>query len=283
MSVVIFLNLRKCEKKISGMRISLEALIQQVADLERTEFLDWIQRQRVANDDSIYWWMNQIAGRNNAYSMLFVHWVQIVSLRGWISRNLDDKAHIIIVCEDSFLVRTVKKNLKDLVFIESPKSVYFYNVVDICYYALRALHTIVRQIGFFFCHYLAARKTKTVSREIKIKGDVVLVHLCLDDEGLASDRPLTSRYFGALPTYLEQKGYRVVRLPWFFDISIPLRQVYKKIRETDCLVPEDWINFVDYPIAICRHLKSSLSLDLRDTAKNGRHRAPYDPRDNGTG
>ena len=79
-----YLEMRKKEKMLSGSRISLRSYVVTNAELERQAFLRWIEDQGGANEGSIFWWMNHIRGRNNAYSNLYIHWVQIVALRQWL-------------------------------------------------------------------------------------------------------------------------------------------------------------------------------------------------------
>ena len=61
-----YLKMKKCEKKLSGKRINLQNNIHSSAQIQRKPFLEWIEAQRNKNNDSMYWWMTQIAGRNNA-------------------------------------------------------------------------------------------------------------------------------------------------------------------------------------------------------------------------
>ena len=38
----------------------------------------WIERQRVANDDSLYWWMTHLAGKNNAGTKFFSNMIKLI-------------------------------------------------------------------------------------------------------------------------------------------------------------------------------------------------------------
>lgn len=254
-----YLQMRKCEVRIGGPRESIENYIRLTAKDERENFLNWIERQRILNGDSVNWWMNHIAGRNNAYSMLFIHWIQIMSLRSWLFDNRESHGAILVVCEDSFIKRTVKMALQHQFQVKSSYRNNIYSVVDFAWLLSRALHTVIRQVSFFWRHYWVAKRTRPTNQ--KWNGDqVFLLHLCLDDAALLSDERLTSRYFRSLPRFLEEKGYKVARLPWFFDVTISLTRAYQKIRESNCFVPEDWLKLREYPIAIINHLRSSQTL-----------------------
>jgi hypothetical protein len=104
-----------------------------------------------------------------------------------------------------------------------------------------------------------ARKTRP-AHLVRPTGEVYLVHLCLDDQQLLREGPLTSRYFKLIPEWLEKQGKQVVRLPWFANVNLPLKYVYKKFRESNCLVPEDWLQFTDYLVALRDHIQAAFSL-----------------------
>ena len=63
-----YLKMKYCEKKLSGPKINLQHKIHLQADLQKEEFVKWIEAHRVKNKDSIYWWMTHLASRNNFYS-----------------------------------------------------------------------------------------------------------------------------------------------------------------------------------------------------------------------
>mgnify|MGYP006217166475 CR=1 FL=1 len=65
------LKMKQWENKLSGNRINLQNEIHDQAKIQKKPFIEWIESQRIANKDSIYWWMTQIAGRNNSYSNFF--------------------------------------------------------------------------------------------------------------------------------------------------------------------------------------------------------------------
>ena len=71
-----YLKMKDWENKLSGNRINLQFEIHEQARKQKIPFLKWIEEQRVANKDSIYWWMSQIAGRNNAYSNFYPYLCQ---------------------------------------------------------------------------------------------------------------------------------------------------------------------------------------------------------------
>ena len=67
-----YLKMKKWENKIHGSKINIQEKIHNHGSLQKDFFLRWIENQRIANKDSIFWWMTQIAGRNNSYSNFLI-------------------------------------------------------------------------------------------------------------------------------------------------------------------------------------------------------------------
>ena len=60
-----FSNLKKLTTKISGNRIKINRFTHKIFDREIKNYLSWTESQRVLNQDSNYWWMTDLAGKNN--------------------------------------------------------------------------------------------------------------------------------------------------------------------------------------------------------------------------
>jgi len=254
--------MRALEDRLIGQRKSIRELASKIALEKRSEYLSWIENQRTLNSDSLYWWMNQVAGRNNAYSMLFIHWIQVLALKKWVLDNIREDDSLLVVCEDSFIAQTVADAFSETRLINIVRrQLVAFRMLEVTKYLVRATYVLSKAAVFLVSHYIAAARTR--SSQVSIRDEsVYLVHLCLDDRSFASDERLTSRYFGVLPSHLEEKGCSVARIPWFFDVNLPLAQVYKKIRESDCFVPEDWLSLLDYLKSFFRHIKSSLAIRI---------------------
>ena len=97
-----YLKMKNWEKKFSGMRINIQKEIHHQASLQKAPFLKWIEDQRKENNDSIFWWMTHIAGRNNAYSSFYLSLCQLFAIKSYLrkEKKLDE---IVIVCENIFL------------------------------------------------------------------------------------------------------------------------------------------------------------------------------------
>ena len=76
--------MKKYENKLSGKRINLQDGIHNSAVSQKKLFLEWVENQRKKNEDSIYWWMTQIAGRNNAQSNFFLSLCQFFAIKNYL-------------------------------------------------------------------------------------------------------------------------------------------------------------------------------------------------------
>ena len=254
-----YLRMRSWEKRLPGKRISISTLIKEEAELQRPHTLEWIRRQREANEDSLHWWMTNLAGRANLVSQFFNSIIQIAALKRWVIENSQELSDVFVLCEDGFLLRAVRDNLKDNVSIRLKAGWWFGCFLDWLYYFLRAVYLLIQQIGWFWCHARMANKTRH-HRPVPPKGTVYLVHQCLDDKSFLNDGDLECRYFTTLPTLLEKQGRQVFKLPWLSNVNISLDQVYERLRASSCMIPEDWLKFRDYVRAFFESCKSIFSI-----------------------
>ena len=91
-----FLKMKRLEKKLSGNRINLQKEIHFQATSQKKSFLQWIEAQRIKNNDSIFWWMTHIAGRNNAYSNFYLNLCQLFAIKNYLKRKDIPKEILVI-------------------------------------------------------------------------------------------------------------------------------------------------------------------------------------------
>ncbi len=248
--------MRKNESKINGNRISINNLLKHDSKDSRIEWLEWLEKQRLENNDSLFWWMTHIAGRTSNFYLLVL---QIKSIIKLLNRNKDQNYKILIVSEDIFLLHALYLNLNNNWNISLDYRIISGCLMDVQFYMLKIIFSIFRQIHWFSTQYYFAYRTKPKTR-IYPTGNVYLIHQCLDNNSFENDinNNITCRYFINLPDWLENKGYKVIRLPWYHNnIS---RKWFDRLRQSNCLIPEDWITFSDYISAFGCHIKSSFTL-----------------------
>ena len=93
--------MRKNENKINGNRISINNLLKHDSKDNRIEWMEWLEKQRQENNDSLFWGMTHIAGRNNTASKFYLYVLQIKSI---INRLL----YIVLIIYFQMIFKTKK-------------------------------------------------------------------------------------------------------------------------------------------------------------------------------
>ena len=78
--------------------IDISILLKKELNLQKNKFLKWIENQRVNNNDSKYWWMTNLAGKNNLGNNLILNLTKLKLLE----RLIDEKIlnhDFDIICE----------------------------------------------------------------------------------------------------------------------------------------------------------------------------------------
>jgi hypothetical protein len=252
-----FLRLKSLENSLSGSRISLINENNYQASNNRKHFLKWIEDQRSSCNDSLNWWMTHLSGRNNMSSQFYNSLCQVLTLRQWLSGMPDDGRNILIVCEDIFLLKTTRKALCQE-YATVSKLEFIEYVQALLYRFMHSNYALLKQCVRFWRHYRAAKKTRPVTLK-RPKGEVCLIHQCLDDNSFAIDGEINCSYFKILPKWLGDQGKQVFGLAWFYNVNIPLISAYEKLRASNVLIPEDWLRPRDYIWSIFQSFKSVFS------------------------
>ena len=237
-----YLELSKFEKKVSGKMISLSDEIHKQSKLQRNEYLRWVEGHRKKNNDSLTWWMTQLAGRNSSTTNFYLYICQLLSIKKEL-KNLNDEK-ILIICENSFLQKFAYKNLKNTFSIDINFKININYFIDFLKVFLKGISSNVSQIIKFFNHRHYALKTKPVNQE-PVVNDILLFHQCLDDKCFKGNKVI-GRYFGRLPLDFKKKGHNIFQLAWLNNIKKPLPEVYRQLRLNDFLVADDWLSLRDY-------------------------------------
>ena len=252
-----FLKMKKWEDKIEGKRVNLQLEIHQQANKQRNFFLQWVEKQRIANNDSLNWWMTHIAGRNNAYSKFYINLCQWFAIDDYLKKN-QQLNEILIVCENAFLADLIIKNLRtnNVAKIDISMKVYWF--AEIFFLTFVGLTRQIKSLLVLARNYFLARITRPKILE-KPTGEIVLFHHCLDKVDCFENGYLKCKFFTILPSWLRKKNYKVFGLPWLFT-NKPTKNFYKKLRATNSLIPEDWLNLTDYVYVINNSFKSFTQL-----------------------
>ncbi len=248
-------KLEKCLEKDNLNRISLKQEFSKTANRERENFLNWINNQRLNYKDSLLWWMNAIAEKENLDSNFYTIICHLITIINFVKKN-NNLDKILIVAENFHLIKVLEENLQTkkkgnfskMIFIE--KFIYFFI----------AIRNYLKIIKFFIQHYFFAFITKN-KNEVTPEGDCFIFHDLINSPNF-NDKNTQSRYYGNFPQWLkEKKGKNTIIIPWFYKNIINKYKLYKNLRIQKAFVPEDWLNFKDYLNSISLSIKSTFMVN----------------------
>jgi len=244
-------NLKLVEKKILGTRLKINNTLHEIFKEELKNYLQWTENQRNIYNDSIYWWMTSLAGRNNLTSNFFLYICQVKALKK-ILKKLKEK-EFLIVCDDILLAETLTVNLKEYP-IEKNNFIFFKKLKRSILYYFRLTRNF---IGTFLDIILTFICVKLTSKEKKLPtGEIYLIHQHSDIDSLTKNIKLNSRYFPNLKEYLVKENLKLYTLTWYNFFWKRKFKAIKNIRTENCLIPEDWISFGDYITSIKNYFKT---------------------------
>jgi hypothetical protein len=254
-----YLKLMRCEQDSVQKRVSLQSQLDRQQKIQLQPFLRWLEQQRLANNDSLHWWMSNLAGRNNMVSPFYLGLCQIAALVSWLETHGDCYQKIVVVCEDSYVLSDVYRNLKDSHTVQYGFKQRLYLMKDSGLLLARAAYTFLRQCSRFIKHAWHAKQSRPDSIESP-KGEVYLVHQCLDDKSFKSADSVRCSYFRELPDWLRQQGKQVHTLAWFCNVQMPLKTAYQRLRQSNALIADDWLTPKDYLWSLYQAFKSAFCL-----------------------
>jgi hypothetical protein len=254
-----FYMLQAWEQRIGqDNRISITGNFKSAFKTGRSEYLEWTEKQRIANNDSLLWWMSNLAGRNNMVSFLYESISQIKSLEQYLNDTGINGDELLIVCENMFLEKAIRLHFRKTYNIVATLSAFRGKLYDWILRVGAIPYRLGAELYKCFRYYIAAKRSRTKKMQ-KTVGEIFLVHQCLDTKSFEKNDKLTDRYFTILPAWLEKRGHTVTRLPWLFNVQLPVKQVFQRLRKDDCLVIEDYLSLADYLRAIWLFLLSAFA------------------------
>ncbi len=253
-----YLDILNLEKKYNKkQKILITERINTNSLKQRKIFTEWLEKQRIFFDDSIFWWMNGLSSRNNFSSNFFLYICQLCAIKDYLSDN--PNKNLTIVSENYFLIDFLIHNLKNdyEVFIPNNFTINLF-LEKITMYTL-GIKNYAEVIFFFLSNYYFAKKTRPKFND-KPKGDIFLFHDLISKSEF-NDNIVQSRYFGSYPKWLKKNNKDVRTLPWFYKNLKNKNELYIHFRKNNSFIPEDWLSLKDYLRSLLNSFKSSMTLN----------------------
>ena len=252
-------KLKNCLKKDSYNRISIKQEFSITALKERKNFLNWTNNQRLFYKDSLLWWMNGIAEKENLDSNFYTLICQLTAILKLIEKNKKFNK-ILIVAENFHLMKILKENINtDENLVRKTNFSLMISIEKLIYYS-KALINFLKIIKFFLQHYFFALITKNKD-DIAPDGECYIFHDLISSSNF-NNKITQSRYYGNFPQWLkEKKRKKTVIIPWFYKNVKKKFNLYKNLRIQKAFVPEDWLDFKDYVNCIFLSIKSNYMIN----------------------
>jgi|TARA_Y100000294_G_C8569693_1_gene342310 hypothetical protein len=246
--------------RLSKERINLQYEIHKQGEIQKKNYLEWTESQRITNNDSINWWVTHIACRNNTHTNFFEIICQFFAIKRYLEKNIDYK-EILIICENSFFLKLLSENFTTDHQLIYSRFLKFYNFKEILNLRIKGLFNRCKLIILLILNFLFAKFTKP-KKILHPSGNIALFHHTMKDVGNVKDGKIKSNYFTILPKWIENKGIKVYFLPWLFN-NYPTLNFYKNLRKINTFIPEDWLNLKDYYNIFKNYIKTSKTLSYK--------------------
>ena len=247
-----FKNLQHAEENIKGDRIKINKFLHEIYKEELVNYLTWTENQRIKYKDHIYWWMTDLAGRNNLDSNFFLYICQIKSLKKILTTYKESE--LLIVSDDVLLVQTIKKNLSDYQ-IKTENSLLFKILKNLITHYFKFVRNLL--ICFIDIIFTLICSKITLKEKKLPTGDVYLLHQYVETNSLKNHKVLKTRYFPHLKEHFSKKNINLYCLHWSGLLWSGKLKAFKKIRADNAFIPEDWLKIYDYFISIKNFFKTS--------------------------
>ncbi len=216
-------------------------LLNDVADIIRPDFAEWVDALNDLNGGSLAWWFGRVSSRSIYSSDLF-HSCCYIEL---LNRLFDSEGPSpeFIVVQSTALARTIK-SWADKKGLEVTIHGGGWRRIS------ETLRKLARQLldPFYFACRVSAARLSHNSVQKYAGGKTVLVDVFVDKASIAGTGPFVNRHLPRLDEYLKKAGYRVVYSPVFYGFAFGYLSAYKKLRDNPdmVLVPEDYLRWSDY-------------------------------------
>lgn len=235
-----FSKQKECENKIKGNRIDISKETKKIFSINKLKLSGWVEDKKKKN--SISSWLTHFSCRNNLVSKIFLNISQLMAVKSLIAKR-NNNQNLMIVCEDTFLIFFLKKNLEKKIKTHISWINYIIHFFLIIFMfskgVLKQLIILKRLIKLKIVSSILFKK----NLELYPQGKIILFHTVLEDK----INNFKCRYFKSLPNWFIKKKVGVVyKIPWFLNFNKVSTQLIKKLRLNNFIIFEDYLGFFDY-------------------------------------
>jgi len=214
--------------------------IEEIADLTRDNFIDYIGKLSLQQEDKVLWYSSAMASKSVLQTSIFHQYIYQKLLER-LSKKTDED--ILVVTDDNELLENTKRIGPEGARLLSSPSL-FKRQKD----RLKGCQDVLMHIlQWFIC-----RPFKNSGLE---RFDI-FIHTWMDERSFSDLPRFTDSYFGRLHDFLTEKGYRIARLSY---LRLGLRCVFKLRRHFDDIVyPLSYLPLKDLAKSIFRRFNVTI-------------------------
>ncbi|MCM8805128.1 MAG: hypothetical protein NC825_00110 [Candidatus Omnitrophica bacterium] len=245
-----YIELIRWEKILKNFkRIQTGKLLDEIAFSLKDCYVLWSASFAEKYKNDISWWTSRVWERNTMVSSIFLHLCYVKLLEKIVQDFEGEK--LLVVCESSFLMSTLHRHFKQKGFhVVLSDDFYFYHCKEKFILVFRFIKNFLKGIKGLLTRWVFAKTTKRYAKNQWHGSDRnwIIIHTCIDDGCFGKDGKFYDRYFPGLYDWLENNGFGVAIIPWIYNVTMPLKNVYRWFRENEklFLIPEDFYRISDY-------------------------------------
>ncbi|MDD5005714.1 MAG: hypothetical protein PHS93_04345 [Candidatus Omnitrophica bacterium] len=229
----IYLGTHKGINYIKGIldennRIFVAKDIEQITDIIRDNFIDFIGKLSICQDDKIIWYCSRMASKSVSQNTMFQQYVYLKLIDRLISENRE----ILFVTDDYELLNNAKKIFMGRINL-SNKNIFYKKTF------MNKIINITKILRYFFlwsvCKFL---------RNKEINKFDIIIHSWINERVFTRLPRFCNSNFGDLEDFLENKGYKVGCI---VPIFLPLKYIDKlKKHFRNIIFPLSYLSLQDF-------------------------------------
>lgn len=275
-----YFKMTKWEKKLGQnfKRIFYAKELNNIAYEMKGPYLEWIAKISHYYEKDLAWWTSRISERQTLFDSFF-HLICYYKI-GLHYALKSSKEEFLVIAENPTLLATLKRELRSLKIdcISDFNKPFFRKIRSF----------FGRKVVWYFYFINNFKKLKGIKRsripfsENSVKDEkTVIIHTFIDENFFQEKKYGDDRFFPGLAEELNRRGYKIIIIPWLYNIKRSKQEALAWFRERgeEYLIPEEYYSIFDilWSLAILWRQKSLprkfpplLDINLKELLKGAR-------------
>jgi len=212
------------------------------------------------------WWTSMVAERNemSTHAFLTVCYFNIISE---IDENNNFRDRSLIVVESISLLHLIIKRLG-----KKYKVVTLGRPFLLTWTFFRPKVAVVYRIIKFVSWIFSGKLTQIPNLSSSSDSKKIFIRTWVSDKTISALGELQDVYFPKLYEYLERKGYEIVIIPNFYNLTLSSKEIQRRINKCKYhfFIPENYLTWKDYFNVLCILLYQAATSRLNNVEHSGK-------------